>query len=357
VSHCSRVRPSPWIGVRSAPGTDRSPRPGTVARAGVGSARCTPSSGSGMSARRLGADPALVVRETAGRAGRARARSAPGCDGVPPHRRAPPDLGPALVAVRADADRRRPPGGGVALRGGDRGRHHRGRAGDGPAGGGHHLRRRLADLVAAAPRPPRRRHRPAPWTARPRATGWPAAAAASTSRPRRSVRAAWGGRAATADLVCSRPRPGRPRRLRRSGLPPMPRPRSATARRCRSGWSAASAAAARAALALGRHAAGRGRRAVGGRPRRRPALRSSPRLCGPAGPEPVADGLRRPRLPGGAPSCCAPRPSRPSCPGTSSSPTGARNRGVAFRVAQRLDEAGFSVWWDPKIAPASLRPA
>ena len=30
---------------------------------------------------------------------------------------------------------------------------------------------------------------------------------------------------------------------------------------------------------------------------------------------------------------------------------GRSDRGVAFRVAQRLDEAGFSVWWDPKIAP------
>jgi WD40 repeat protein len=30
---------------------------------------------------------------------------------------------------------------------------------------------------------------------------------------------------------------------------------------------------------------------------------------------------------------------------------GRSDRGVAFRVAQRLDEEGFSVWWDPKIAP------
>ena len=30
---------------------------------------------------------------------------------------------------------------------------------------------------------------------------------------------------------------------------------------------------------------------------------------------------------------------------------GRSDRGAAFRVAQRLDAEGFSVWWDPKIAP------
>ena len=30
---------------------------------------------------------------------------------------------------------------------------------------------------------------------------------------------------------------------------------------------------------------------------------------------------------------------------------GRTDRGAAFRVAQRLDAEGFSVWWDPKIAP------
>ena len=109
VSHCSRVRPSPWIGV------EVSSRDGSLATAGDGSGSGREAASPPGRVASLGApDRAAAVRGPGvgrgpgprragdGRcAGRARARSGRAGHGLPPHRRPPPDLRPALVAVRA----------------------------------------------------------------------------------------------------------------------------------------------------------------------------------------------------------------------------------------------------------------
>ena len=91
----------------------------------------------------------------------------------------------------------------------------------------------------------------------------------------------------------ARGRGHRPGRLRGSGGHPRRGRRRLLRRGARLAGQRRRPAAARAAVALRRHPSGRGRGAVGGRPRASPRSRSMSALCGPAGPEPVADGLRR----------------------------------------------------------------
>ena len=206
------------------------------------------------------------------------------------------------------------------------------------------------DLVAQA-LVRRRRHRPRRRRPgrEPRA-GPPPAPRRRRGRRGRSRRA--GGRGGhRRPSCCSRPRPSAPT-ASWPPRPPTPRRRSATAPRCLSGWSAASAGAC--------CPSGCGTRSSPVWPR--PASRGRSTTTSPAlarlgavrAGRPRARGRRPPppRLPGGPRARCAPAAPERSCPGTSSSPTAVPDRQVWPSGSRNAStRRASSVWWDPKIAP------
>ena len=182
-------------------------------------------------ARASGADQALLVRETARRARRARHGTGRSGHRLPPHRRPPPDVGAPVVAVRPAAHRARAAGRGPPGRPRRSADDRTGR----DAGLAELPEDSLVcvvgwpDVVGRGAGAPGRRAGAGGRLRWARGRAWPAACAGPRWRPPRSRPSGLGAAAAAADLVRARGHGRRPRRVRGvAGAVPRPPWRTAT---------------------------------------------------------------------------------------------------------------------------------